>query len=418
MSSPVQYDDEVVIIGAGVFGLSTALQFARKGYKRISVLDKYPPPVPNGTSVDISRIVRPDYADPIYTKMGFEAFNKYWNKSVDFHRSGLVCCSVSGKHGYVNAARENIQKGSSSDVIPLDNSQDWKRLYPEVTGQVSSITGYLNTSSGWANAEAAVRRYAIECVEHGVSIVSGSRGTVVRLEKSETGRITGVVNLVNEVIRADFVIAAMGGWTNSLIDSQRRLVTVGQPVCMIQLTPEEQERYSNMPVILEFDTGLYVFPPNEQGILKAARHGYGYEIPEPLEFNGSSTGHTLPNEAIQVIRKGIEPFYGEEISKRKFSKTRICSYTDTANGDFILSYHPDYSNLFIATGGSGHGFKFLPILGEYVLKGINRELPAHLQHKFGWKSKETVTKNSVIDGSRGGPSRQTLKKALGLLSSL
>lgn len=411
-------DDNILIIGAGVFGLSTALELVKKGYENVTVLDQYPPPVPNGTSVDISRIVRPDYADPVYTKMGFEAFDRYWNTSAEFHRSGLVCCSISNNSKYVTAARTNVQTNSDGNIIPLESAKDWKSEYPQVDMRISSPSGYLNRSSGWANAEAAVRKYAIECVNNGVSFITGPQGTVRSLETSFDGCITGIVNLKGEVIRADFVVAAMGGWTNNLISSQRRLVTVGQPVCMIQLTPEERQQFSNMPVILEFDTGIYVFPPNEHGILKAARHGYGYEVSEPLAFNDSSAGHSLPVEASKILRQGVAVFYGEKIAQRPFMKSRICSYTDTHNGDFVISYHPNHANLFIATGGSGHGFKFLPILGEYVLKGINHQLSSELQRKFGWENKGPVTTSSIIDGSRGGPPRQTLDEALKLPTSL
>lgn len=54
------------------------------------------------------------------------------------------------------------------------------------------------------------------------------------------------------------------------------------------------------------------------------------------------------------------------LATRPFNKTRLCWYTDTPTGDFIITYHPSHPNLFLATGGSGHGYKFLPVIGDEV----------------------------------------------------
>jgi sarcosine oxidase/L-pipecolate oxidase len=65
----------IVIIGAGVFGLGAALRFKEEGYTSVTVLDRSMPPVADGLSNDISRIIRFDYGDAIYTEIGKEAYD-------------------------------------------------------------------------------------------------------------------------------------------------------------------------------------------------------------------------------------------------------------------------------------------------------------------------------------------------------
>ncbi|KAH1487929.1 hypothetical protein KXX06_003669, partial [Aspergillus fumigatus] len=70
-------NDSVIIIGAGAFGLSTALRLAQDGYTSITVLDRCMPPVPDGSSNDISRVIRFDYGDPVYAQIAKEAYDQW-----------------------------------------------------------------------------------------------------------------------------------------------------------------------------------------------------------------------------------------------------------------------------------------------------------------------------------------------------
>ena len=81
-------------------------------------------------------------------------------------------------------------------------------------------------------------------------------------------------------------------------------------------------------------------------------------------------------------------------------------------GDFIISYHPSYDGLFIATGGSGHGYKFLPVIGDKILDAIEGKLDPDLQKLWAWPEnplvetdKDGKEKPAVVwteDGSRSG----------------
>ena len=83
-------------------------------------------------------------------------------------------------------------------------------------------------------------------------------------------------------------------------------------------------------------------------------------------------------------------------------------------GDFLIAYHPEYNNLFLATGGSGHAFKFFPVIGEKIVAAIERKVEPELAEIWRWRSEEELkevircgTDGEVefiacADGSRSG----------------
>jgi len=104
---------------------------------------------------------------------------------------------------------------------------------------------------------------------------------------------------------------------------------------------------------------------------------------------------------------------------RPFSKTRLCWYADTADADFLVDYHPSWKGLFVATGDSGHAFKFLPVIGEKVVDCIVRERPVEFWGKWDWKVTDTEGRAGAgvaaftEDGTRGGTPGLVLAEALG-----
>ncbi|KAA8904586.1 hypothetical protein TRICI_005456 [Trichomonascus ciferrii] len=418
----------LIIVGAGEFGLSLALELSRKNgeheYSSITILDREMPPVFGGASVDISRIMRPDYADPKYTAMGMEAL-KEWQTSTlyrdHFYQSEIIMMAHK-ESNFRDRSIANLNK-LGLPTYTVDSSQDARAKYPSYDGILEGSRGYAHENAGWVNAEGTVRSTVGEILKLGkAQFVVGDDGTMVELIK-EGNRIAGVKTKSSKIHLADTVVMATGSWTSSLVDFEDRFVATGQPVGFMQLSPEETRKYSKNPVYFNISTGVFVFPPTPDGVLKCARHGFGYTRTLPTAW-GKGTISTapqtpieneLPQDAIQALRKGIRESYGDAISKRPFYKSRLCWYNDTPDGDFVFSYHPHYKNLFLCTGGCGHAFKFFPVLGRYSAGCLLKTLDKEWLDKFALKDQK-ITPDTVIDGGRGipwktGPGRQELKNS-------
>lgn len=259
-------------------------------------------------------------------------------------------------------------------------------------------------------------------------------GTVTSLTYSDDlTKVTGAVLSTGEVLVAELTMLAAGAWTPSLIDLSGRAEASGQVIAYLLLSSEEQKRLENIPVMLSFTSGMFIIPPRNN-ILKIARHAYGYLNPVRIPHSDPKirakktgamvkvsvpmTSHNTPGlwipkegeEACRQCLKEMVPW----LSERPFEGTRICWYTDTPKGDFLVDYHPEYKGLFLATGGSGHAFKFLPVIGEEVLEVLEgRVEKGSLRELWKWTENKVEGKEIMLgDGSRSGTPGLILEELL------
>lgn len=339
---------------------------------------------------------------------------------------------------YVRESWANVKALASSDpflsakIEELPNTESIRAAYG--TGGGSGSWGYINRMSGWADAEACMDwLYRRVVATKQVKFVNGTAESLlcapsdpshvigVKLSSSSSSSPTTGGNKDDE-LRADLTILATGAWTPSLIPLSGRAVATGQVLAYMDITPAEQAKLANVPTLLNLSTGYFIITP-AQGTLKIARHAYGYLNPTILPQQGQGTTTTISSpvthlthpdtsvvpQAEQVaMRKALcDMIPWPELRDRPFKSTRLCWYTDTPDGDFIIDYHPDFKGLFLATGGSGHGFKFLPVIGEKITDCILGNCPKAFLGKWNFNKKygdKELAWDKVVteDGSRGG----------------
>jgi len=445
--------DSILIVGSGLFGLCTAWALTKRprfDKTTITVVDnargQFPPS--DAASVDTSRIIRTDYSDPDYSVFGAEA-QTHWRKQGDhevggqgrYSEVGIVITAatpdgppkVGTKTGmyYARTSWENVSdiariSGTPEKVVELPS----RKAIQEFLGTDGNAGdwGYANMMSGWADNGAGMR-WLYEKVEKTgrVNFVDAEVRELVTKGK----RVTGAKLKDGRVLEADIVFVAAGAWTGGLIDLRGRCEATGHTLGYIGLTQEEQDKLEKHPVVLNFTTGLFFIPPRDR-LLKVARHGYGYLNPKvvrralPLSPEHvrksivASLPWTLRDDGVEAFApeaekdlryalKNMLPIKGLE--KRPWKKQRICWYSDTRDADWLVDWHPGWEGLFIATGDSGHGFKFLPILGDKLVDVLEGK-GGNLGEKWRWKhvdddglGRETdgVFKGLITeDGSRGG----------------
>ncbi|ODM19299.1 hypothetical protein SI65_05916 [Aspergillus cristatus] len=162
-------------------------------------------------------------------------------------------------------------------------------------------------------------------------------------------------------------------------------------------------------------SGIFVFAPTQNNILKVMRHGYGYETTManqrrtksgPKLLSSQATSNFIPDEADAALRAGFA-FLLPRFKDRPWIKRRLCWYSDTRDANFIIDRYPSISGMFLVTGIVGNNaFKFLPILGRYV-SNIFEGRGSDVQRQR-WALKPTNKPMSKGDGSRGGPVRRVL----------
>ncbi|MDI1493027.1 MAG: hypothetical protein OHK93_004811 [Ramalina farinacea] len=263
--------------------------------------------------------------------------------------------------------------------------------------------------------------------------------------------LLGVTTTSALPLHADVIILATGAWTPSLLDLRGRAKATAQVLAYLPLTDEEARMLAGMKVLLNLGTGMFAIPPirNGEGVweLKLARHGYGYENVVEVELGAAvvETGLPLsqkggggkvrvqqslpsqhftpiPQEAEMACRGFLKQMFPPsssmlgQLADRPFASTRLCWYTDTPKADFLVDFHPRFRspvgkerggdsvsrNLLIATGGSGHAFKFLPVIGEKIVARLEGRLEPELAGLWEWRRDRVDGDWGEVDGSRGG----------------
>lgn len=423
---------------------------------KITILDSRTPiptsshtaqaPLPPTASQDSSRLIRSDYSSSFYVTLAAAASVKWRSSplfSPHYHESGIAVTysripSTPHDRGenYVRASLSNVlalEGASSSDIEILSSMDDIQRVMQPSKGS-SGSEGYVNRKSGWADASGAME--ALRGHVHLLGLIHGNlhwkSGSVSALTFSSRGqapRVTGARLVCGDRVSADLTVLAAGAWSGKLLDLRGRVEATAQTLGYIQLEAEELKGWECTPVIFNLSDGFFMVPPTPDGILKIARHTHGWrnetQIPhpeaaayacntdrfdcgaEPFIYTSlpASDFDTLPPSSIGPLRTFLAelfPALAERLHQKPFSSTRVCWYADTPTGDFLVDWAPNYGrSLFIATGGSGHSFKFLPVLGEKVIERIEGRGKDETAGDYLWRWRQESELEGQ-DDSRGG----------------
>ncbi|KAL4806609.1 FAD dependent oxidoreductase [Aspergillus unguis] len=393
----------ILIIGAGTFGTSTAYHLSRRGYN-ITVLDKHAAPSIDAASTDISKIIRSDYNEPLYARLGIESIQAWssWPLFKDlYHVPGWILSAANLSVPFVKGSIETCKKLGVKGLEIL-STEEIRSRFPVVKGQLDGWNiNVWNPTAGWAKAGEALKRMATAAMENGATYISGESGTVKELLFNGE-ECTGAVAADGTVYKADLVVLAAGAWTPSLLNVHGQLTAKGHSVAHIQLTPEERKYYSSFPIMDNLELG-YFFPPQEDGTFKLAHSQFITNTrTDPVSTITTSIPHTfteypednLPREIEQTMRRNLRRVL-PELAERPFSFTRLCWDADTADRHFLVTPHPVHKRLFLAAGGSAHGFKFLPVVGKYVADLLEGRLDEGMRRAWQWRAGQTSTAKNL-----------------------
>ena len=370
----------VLVVGGGIFGITAALELRHRGWL-VTVLDPGPIPHEGASSTDVSKVVRMDYgSDRFYHELaelaleGWDRWNHDWPVPL-YHEDGFLILSPTpmapGGYEYESFevlrargyAPERLDANSASGRYP---EWDFTR-YPD---------GYLNTRAGWAESGAVVERLSSLCRAAGVTFLTGSMRSLM----SHGSRVSGVVTTGADRIEADRVLVAAGAWTPGLVPwLSHVLCPTAHPVLHFQPDDPDAFRGSGFPPWAAdiSGTGWYGFPALPDGRVKVAHHGPGARA-RPDDRGAVSAEHEARTR--DFLRYSIPALADAPVVHR-----RVCMYCDSFDGDLFAAADPSREGLVVASGGSGHGFKFAPALGAIfadVLEGRDNRFA----FRFAWRS--------------------------------
>jgi len=374
----------VAVIGAGSFGAWTALHLARAGMN-VTLLDAYGPGNLRSSSGGETRVIRMGYGTlEIYTQFAIRSL-ALWKELFDrartalFLESGVLWMAREGDP-LTLATRDALEKYRVPHE-PLGRSQLEQR-WPQVDfGPIA--WGIYEPHSGILLARRAVQETARECERAGVRVLSA-----LVIAPRGSGRIDAILTASGETVRADAFVFACGPWLPKLFPDVLgdRLFVTRQETFYFG-TPPGDRRFSPpaLPAWVDFGQEVYGIPDVESRGFKIAvdRHGPPFDPDSP---------ERISQETLAEARAYLGGRF-PALREAPLLAVEICQYENTSNGDFLIDRHPEIENVWLAGGGSGHGFKHAPAVGETIAQHLLERAP--LEACFLLSAKANVKQRGV-----------------------
>jgi glycine/D-amino acid oxidase-like deaminating enzyme len=388
-----------LVIGGGIFGVTAALELSARGLD-VTLADPGPIPHPLAESTDISKVVRSDYgADLDYTLLGERAIEGWrrWNTEWPaplYHETGVAFLTRApmepggfehDSFATLSARGHRIERLGAAEIA---------RRFPAYRPG-ALVDGYLHRDGGWAESGAVVASLAAQCRARGVAVRQGC--AIDRLGDSPAR----AAHAGGDALAADLVVVAAGSWTPRLLPALAgSLRAIGQPVFHLRPADPSPFEAAHFPVFGAdiSRTGYYGFPATQGGIVKIANHGAGIAMDERGPGGDEVPRATTPAQE-QALREMLRETF-PALADAPLAATRLCVYGDSLDGSFWIARDPDRPHVTVAAGGSGHAFKFAPVLGS-LIADIALGVPHPLAHRLRWRPGRVPASGG--DAARAGP---------------
>ena len=359
---------DVVVIGAGSFGAWTAWHLAAAGH-RVTLVDAFGAGHSRASSGGESRIIRRGYGDrALYSRWAQASLPQWKALAADsgqalFLETGVLWLGR-GEDDHVDAS-ERILAGLGVATEPLTRADLAARLPQLDPG--SAARGVLEPGAGVLLARCAVRAVVDRARRRGVDCrvaAAAPPGPVRRVDAIELGD--------GSRLAAGTFVFACGPWLPRLFPRLLDpLLRVTRQEVFFFGPPAGDQRFAPpaMPAWIDFRDGAYGLPDIEGRGVKIGLTALGPSF-DP------AGGDRTPSAAGLAAARQVAAARLPALRAAPLLEARVCQYTNTPSGDLLLDRHPDHANVWLAGGGSGHGFKLGPAVGAYVAAQVAGTAPA------------------------------------------
>jgi len=376
---------DVAVIGAGCFGAWTAHRLQQAGQK-VLLVDAYGPANSRASSGGESRIIRAGYGpDELYSRWARQALPNWQSLLARagqrlFYPTGVLW--LAREHDPYNQQNQAVFERLGVPYERLSRSE-LERRYPQFDF-ADVAWGLLELDSGVLMARRAVQAVVEEAAKNGVAY----RSAWVKPPRGH-GRLASISTQPEGEVHAGTFVFACGPWLPKLFPGLlgERIFPTRQEVYFFG-PPAGDPRFAPpaMPAWISLGDEVYGLPDLVSRGVKVAMDRHG------PPFDPDTGVRTVTPEGAEQVRGYVARRF-PALKHAPIVETRVCQYENTSNGDFLIDRHPDFENVWLVGGGSGHGFKHGPSVGEYVCARLIQG--GATEPRFSLASKGTVQHRSV-----------------------
>jgi len=369
---------EIVVVGAGAFGGWTALYLREMGFT-VTLIDQYGPGNSRATSGGESRQIRAAYGErEIYTRWVLEAFGRWkarekeWGRKLFFETGQLSLA-----RGWTKELTDTRKVFDKLRVkYELLEHDELVRQYPQMNFESIDFAMYT-PSTGVLKAREGCVAVAQDFEKKGGRLVIAKAA----LGQSASGTLQDIALSTGSRVAAQTFVFACGPWLPKVFPSVMagKLQTPRRAVYFYGTPPgDERFTYPNFPT-WSVDNA-YGFPSIE---------GKGFKVVptfEPVLVDPDTQEHSLTAEELRKGREFAAKWF-PALANQPLVDSKICQREDSIDEHFIVTQHPELSNVWLVGGGSGHGYKHGIMLGEYVARRVvGRDDHSELAATFALKA--------------------------------
>ncbi len=351
----------VAVVGAGAFGGWAALNLLRKGLK-VTLIDAWGPGNSRSSSGDETRVIRSTYGNnEFYFNLNVRALElwkeseKKWNKKV-FHNCGVLWMCYSEKNPLID------------DSIPFAEKHNMEYSYLDV-GTLRKKFPHINTDDlhhayfdpfgGYLKARESCQLVAESFVQEGGQYLQA----FIKPGAITSAGLDGILASDGSTIYADAYIFACGPWMDQVFPKvmKDKVTCTRQEAYYFGVPRDQSAAYDSMPAWVDVDGQDFYY-----GIPGNAQRGFKIGVDRRGDRFDPTTGDHLPDVNVLAHARKFIAHRFPGLANAPLVESRVCPYENSPDGNFVFETHPEARNVVFLGGGSGHGFKHGPALGEWV----------------------------------------------------
>ncbi|HKU27143.1 MAG TPA: FAD-dependent oxidoreductase, partial [Candidatus Sulfotelmatobacter sp.] len=359
---------KIVVVGAGAFGGWTALHLLQAG-ARVTLLDAWGPGNSRSSSGGETRVMRGTYGpQQPYTELAARSlrlwakYEQKW-KTMFLHRSGVLWMAAGRDEAFESGSVDMLRTAKIRFQV-LSRSQMRKR-WPQINFE-GIDWGILEPECGYLDARASCQMV--------VDVFASNGGKYRQLEvcadELDTAPLQSLRLSDGSRVKADYYVFACGPWLGRIFpETVGSLIRPTKQDVFFFGPPSGDQRFTDhqMPVWADHRGRFrYGIPGSDRRGFKIADDTRG------PDFDPTSGERFVSPEILKDIRQYVG-FRFPAMKDAPLLESRVCQYEQTPDSHFIIDRHPVHCQAWLLGGGSGHGFKHGPAIGEMMADLILRE---------------------------------------------